>query len=221
MTLIWPNTDEFIEGKIKYIGLSAISSKTLRRAYKIAPITALQVEYSLFTRDIEGPAGTNLLATYRELVVAIVCSSPLSRGLLSTTFRKGELLNDKADLRPKLFPRFQDGNREYNEKVVLQLNNFADKKGCTISQLALAWLMKQGDDIFPIPGTKQLKYLEDNLGATDVKLSDEEEAEIRAFVEKLDVVGSIIPPAFASYIFRDTKEEYGWIQTSMGILAHE
>lgn len=195
------------EGKIKYIGLSTISSTTLRRAYKVAPVTAVQIEYSLFTRDIEGPSGTDLLATCRELGVAIVCSSPLSRGLLTSKFSKGQLLTDEADMRSKFMPRFQDGNREHNEKIVTQFKSLADKKGCTISQLGLAWLMKQGDDIFPIPGTRQLKYLKDNLGALDISLKDEEEAEIRAFVEKTEVAGWVVLPAYKSYIFRDTKEE--------------
>jgi aryl-alcohol dehydrogenase-like predicted oxidoreductase len=149
------------------------------------------------------------LATCRELGAAVVCSSPLSRGLLSSKFSKGELLTDEADMRSKIMPRFQDGNREQNEKIVTQFKALADKKGCTISQLGLAWLLKQGDDIFPIPGTKQQKYLAENLGALDISLTDDEEAEIRAFVEKTEVAGWVVPPAYKSYIFRDTKEESG------------
>lgn len=104
-------------------------------------------------------------------------------------------------------PRFQEANRDQNVKVVSQFKALANKKGCIISQLAIAWLLKQGDDIFPIPGTKKLKYLEENWGALDVSLTDEEEAEIRAFAETAELAGSPAPVQFAAYLFRDTKEE--------------
>ncbi|KAH8894562.1 aldo/keto reductase [Thozetella sp. PMI_491] len=194
-------------GKIKHIGLSAISSNTLRRAVKIAPVAAVQIEYSIFTRDIEGPEGTNLLATCRELGVAVVLSSPLSRGMLTSTFSKGEALGDSTDSRPKIMPRFLADNRDHNIKVVNEFKAFADKKGCSVTQLALAWLLKQGDDIFPIPGTKKIKYLEDNWGSLDVSLTDEEEAEIRAWSDKNKAAGGMVPPAYESFIFQDTKEE--------------
>ncbi|KAI0009069.1 aldo/keto reductase [Xylariaceae sp. FL0662B] len=195
------------EGKIKYIGLSFVSSNTLRRACKIARVDAVQIEYGVFTRDIEGPAGTNLLATCRELGVAVVVSSPLGRGLLTSTFSTGEALGDGTDFRANLIPRFQEANREHNVKVVNQFKALADKKGCTVAQLALAWLLKQGDDIIPIPGTKKLKYLEENWAALDVALSNEEEAEIRAFAETAEVAGGVLPAQFESHRFRDTKEE--------------
>jgi aryl-alcohol dehydrogenase-like predicted oxidoreductase len=167
------------------------------------------MEYSVFTRDIEGPAGHDLLATCRELGVALVVAAPLGRGLLTSTFSKGESVGDSKDLRPRVQPRFHEANRDQNVKIVSQFKALADKKGCTVSQLALAWLLKQGDDIFPIPGTKKLKYLEENWGALDVSLTDEEEAEIRAFGETNELAGSHTPAAFAHYIFRDTKEESG------------
>ena len=104
-------------------------------------------------------------------------------------------------------PRFQEANRDQNVKVAGQFKALADKKDCTVSQLAIAWLLKQGGDIFPIPGTKKIKYLEENWGALDVSLTDEEEAEIRAFVETAELAGSHTPAQFADYLFRDTKEE--------------
>lgn len=195
------------EGKIKYIGLSAISSTTLRRAVKIAPVTAIQIEYSPFVLDIEGPQGTDLLATCRELGVAVVCSSPLGRGLLTSTFAKGEALGDEKDVRSKVMPRLTEANREHNVKLLNEFKAFADRKGCTITQLALAWLLKQGEDIIPIPGTKKLKYLEENWASLDVHLTDAEEAEIRAFLASADVGGGYMPPKYEHYTFRDTKEE--------------
>jgi aryl-alcohol dehydrogenase-like predicted oxidoreductase len=165
------------------------------------------LEYSVFTRDIEGPAGHNLLATCRELGVAIVVATPLGRGLLTSTFGKGEAVGDSTDGRPRTHPRFQEANRDQNVKIVSQFKALADKKGCTVSQLALAWLLKQGDDIFPIPGTKKLKFLEENWAALDVSLTDEEEAEIRAFGEANELAGAGIPVGFEHYVYRDTKEE--------------
>jgi aryl-alcohol dehydrogenase-like predicted oxidoreductase len=170
-------------------------------------VAAVQTEYSVFSRDIEGDAGTNLLATCRELGVAVVVACPLGRGLLTSTFSEGKDVGDSKDMRPKAMPRFQEGNRQENVGVVAQFRAFADRKGCTVSQLALAWLLKQGDDIFPIPGTKKIQYLEDNWGALQVNLTDEEEKEIRAFAEKAGLAGGQVPEAFADYIYRDTKEE--------------
>lgn len=193
------------EGKIKYIGLCSISSTTLRRAIKIAPVDAVQIEYSVFTRDVEGPTGTHLLFTCRELGIPIVVSSPLSRGLITNAFSNAEALGDEKDMR-KTLPRFLEANKEHNVKVMTQFKALADKKGCTVAQLALAWLLKQGD-IFPIPGTKKMKYLEENWASLDVALSDEEEAEIGSFGELNAVAGDVVPAAFADFFFRDTKEE--------------
>jgi aryl-alcohol dehydrogenase-like predicted oxidoreductase len=106
-----------------------------------------------------------------------------------------------------MMPRFQEANRDKNVKIVNHLTTVANKKGCTVSQLGLAWLLKQGDDIFPIPGTKKLKYLEENWASLDVALSDEEEAEIRAFIESADIAGGPAPPAYADHLFRNTREE--------------
>jgi aryl-alcohol dehydrogenase-like predicted oxidoreductase len=132
---------------------------------------------------------------------------PLGRGLLTSTFSSGEAITDSKDIRPRALPRFQEENREHNVKVVGQFKALADKKGCTVAQLALAWLLKQGDDILPIPGTKKVKYLEENWGSLDISLTDEEEAEITAFSETAQMAGTGQPAAFASYLFRDTKEE--------------
>ena len=135
--------------------------------------------------DIE----SDLLATCRELGVAIIAYAPLGRGLLTSTFGNNVLSNDKADVRQVAFPRFQEENRDQNVKLVNQFRALADKKSCTTSQLAIAWLMKQGDDIIPIPGTKRIEYLEENWGALDVHLTDDDEAEIRKFVKTAEIAG--------------------------------
>lgn len=182
-----------------------MSSATLRRAHKIHPVAAVQVEYSAFVLDIERAEGTNLLQTCRELGVAVVCYSPLGRGLLTTTFQQGSFGTDSTDLRTKFFPRLMEENRDANMKLVSQFAALAEKRGCTTSQLALAWLLKQGNDIIPIPGTKKIKYLEENWGALDVVLSDEDEAEIRKFVENAEIVGHRNPTGHSGLL--DTKEE--------------
>ncbi|KAH6652358.1 NADP-dependent oxidoreductase domain-containing protein, partial [Truncatella angustata] len=176
------------EGKIKHIGLSEVSSTTLRRASKIVHIDAVQIEYSLFDLDIENSEGTDLLAACRELGTATVAYSPLGRGLLTGTLNSTENINKEGDWR-SMFPRFIGENYEANIKLVNRFKSFADNKGCTPGQLAIAWLLKQGDDIIPIPGTKRTKYLEENWGALKVQLTDEEVAEIRHFAETNKVVG--------------------------------
>ncbi|KAL2797988.1 NADP-dependent oxidoreductase domain-containing protein [Aspergillus keveii] len=186
------------EGKIKHIGLSMVSSATLRRAIKIAPVVAVQTEYSVVSRDIESSPGTDLLATCRELGVAVVCATPLGRGLLTLTFSQGD---------GKVMPRFLPANREQNVKAVSTFKELADKKGCSVSQLALAWLLNQGDDILPIPGTKKIKYLEQNWGSLGISLTNEEEAEIRHFGDTVELAGGSLPEQFKGYVFRDTREE--------------
>lgn len=195
------------QGKIKHIGLSSISSATLRRACRIAPVAAVQTDYSPFVLDIEGPAGTDLLATCRELGVTVVAAMPLNRGVLTSTFANGRNVGDDKDMRPKMMPRFMAGNREKNAQVVRQFEDTARKLGCTTSQLSLAWLLKQGDDIIPIPGTKKLEFLEENWKAIDMKLSDEDEACVRRFLEEAEIAGHYMPPGFESYAFTDTAEE--------------
>lgn len=186
-----------------------VSAATLRRAVKIAPVAAVQTEYSVSARDIEGTAGTDLLAACRELGVAIVAATPLGRGILTADFSKNDTAFGEGDARPRVMPQFLAENRERNAQVVAQFAALAQKKGCTVSQLALAWLLKQGEDVFPIPGTKRVRYLEQNWDSQDVVLSDAEEKEIRAFFDNNGFVGGTLPEAFKSHRFRDTKEESG------------
>ncbi|EAW17311.1 putative aldo-keto reductase (AKR13) [Aspergillus fischeri NRRL 181] len=195
------------EGKIKHIGVSSVSSATLRRACKIANVVAVQTEYCVFSRDIEGPSGTNLLATCRELGVTLVASCPLGRGVITSTFSRGEPVGNSEDKRPKVIPKFLEENRERNVKVASQFAALAEKKGCTVSQLALAWLLKQGNDIFAIPGTRRVEYLEENWAALQISLTDSEEAEIRTFAEENEMVGGQVPGQFVEYLYRDTVEE--------------
>jgi aryl-alcohol dehydrogenase-like predicted oxidoreductase len=202
------NTDHyFSEGKIKHIGLSAVSSTTLRRAVKIAPVACVQVEYSPFVLDAENDNGTNLLATCRELGVTLVAATPLGRGIFTSAFADGTNTTDEKDMRPKVMPRFQGENREANLKLLGQFKALAEKKGCTLAQLSLAWLMKQGSDVIPIPGTKKMKYLEENWAALDVNLTDEDEKEVRDFMATREIAGHYMPERFAHYMYRDTKEE--------------
>ena len=156
------------EGKVRYLGLSEAGPQTLRRAMKIHPITALQTEYSLWTRDPED----GVLATCRELGVGFVAYSPLGRGFLAGRFKRFEDFAD--DDRRRLFPRFQGENFQKNLDLVGRVEALAKEKGCRPSQLALAWVLSQGDDIVPIPGTKRRKYLEENVGALDVKLTPDD-----------------------------------------------
>jgi aryl-alcohol dehydrogenase-like predicted oxidoreductase len=158
------------QGKVRYLGLSEASAKTVRRAHAVHPISALQSEYSLWTRDYED----EVIPTLRELGVGFVPFSPLGRGLLSGAL--SELPAD--DMRRKISPRFEGDNLDQNLKVVARLKEIAQEKGITPSQLALAWVLAQGDDIVPIPGTKRRKYLEENVAAADVKLSKSDLARI-------------------------------------------
>jgi aryl-alcohol dehydrogenase-like predicted oxidoreductase len=156
------------EGKVRYLGLSEASSKTLRRAVKVHPITALQTEYSLWTRDPE----EEILPTCRELGIGFVAYSPLGRGFLTGRFEKFEDL--PADDYRRNSPRFQGENFQKNLDLVRRVEEIAKEKGCTPSQLALAWVLAQANDIVPIPGTKRRKYLEENVGALKVQLSAED-----------------------------------------------
>ena len=155
-------------GKVRYLGLSEASPKTLRRAAKVHPITALQTEYSLWTRDPEG----EVLATCRELGIGFVAYSPLGRGFLTGQFRRFDDL--PADDYRRHSPRFQGENFQKNLDLVRRVEEIAREKGCTASQLALAWVMAQGNDLVPIPGTKRRKYLEENVASNSVKLSKED-----------------------------------------------
>ena len=152
-------------GKIRHIGLSEAGPQTLRRAAKVHKITALQTEYSLWTRDPEN----EVLPTCRELGIGFVAYSPLGRGFLTGQFKRFEDL--PADDYRRLSPRFQGDNFQKNLDLVKRVEQIAAEKACTPSQLALAWVLAQGEDIVPIPGTKRRKYLEDNVGAVNVPLA--------------------------------------------------
>jgi len=156
------------EGKVRYLGLSEASPSTLRRAAKVHPITALQTEYSLWTRDPEH----EILATCRELGIGFVAYSPLGRGFLTGQFRKFEDL--PADDYRRNSPRFQGENFQKNLDLVRRVEEIALKKRCTASQLALAWVLAQGEEIVPIPGTKRRNYLEENVAADAIKLSPDD-----------------------------------------------
>jgi aryl-alcohol dehydrogenase-like predicted oxidoreductase len=166
------------EGKIRHIGLSEASPDTLRRAAAVHPITALQTEYSLWTRDVEA----EILPTCRELGIGFVPYSPLGRGFLSGRFTSPDDL-DEGDFR-RNGPRFTGDNLTANLRLAAKVKDIADEKGCTAAQLALAWVLAQGDDLVPIPGTKRISYLEQNVGALDVQLTVEELARIDADLPK-------------------------------------
>jgi aryl-alcohol dehydrogenase-like predicted oxidoreductase len=161
-------------GKVRHLGLSEAGPATIRRAAKIHPIAALQTEFSLWSRDVEA----EVLPTVRKLGIGFVAYSPLGRGFLTGRFKTLD------DLPPDDYrrhsPRFQGANFQKNLEIVAHIEDLARRKRCTPSQLALAWVLAQGDDIVPIPGTKQLKYLEDNLGAAAITLSPDELREIDA-----------------------------------------
>ncbi|KAL8773818.1 MAG: hypothetical protein Q9194_004205 [Teloschistes cf. exilis] len=195
------------EGKVKYIGLSEVSSATLRRAHAVHPITAVQIEYSPFAMDIEDPQ-IALLKTCRELGVATIAYSPLGRGFLTGAI-KSPADFEEGDFRT-YSPRFSEQNFPKNLELVTHFQEIAKKKGCTAGQLSLAWLLAQGKDIFPIPGTKKIKYLEENLGALDVKLSNAEIKEIREAIEKVEVHGERYPPGLISWLAsHETPREMG------------
>jgi len=156
------------EGKVRHLGLSEASPATLRRASKVHPITALQTEYSLWTRDPE----RDILATCRELGIGFVAYSPLGRGFLTGQFRRFEDL--PADDYRRHSPRFQAENFQKNLDLVQRVEEIAREKNCKPAQLALAWVLAQGDDIVPIPGTKKRKYLEENAAADSIKLTKDD-----------------------------------------------
>ena len=170
------------EGKIRFLGLSEAAPRTIRAAYATSPITAVQTELSLWSRDAEA----DVLPTVRELGIGYVAYSPLGRGFLTGQFKSPDDFPE-GDFR-KNHPRFQGENFEKNIQLVGEVEAMAKEKGCTAAQLALAWVLAQGEDIVPIPGTKHVKYLDQNIGALDVQLSDED-------LKRLD---AILPPGAAA-----------------------
>ncbi|KAL3724479.1 hypothetical protein ACJRO7_029623 [Eucalyptus globulus] len=171
------------EGKIKYIGLSEASASTIRRAHAVHPITAVQLEWSLWSRDVEA----EIIPTCRELGIGIVAYSPLGRGFFSVGSKLVENLS-KDDFRQYL-PRFQPENLAHNTKLFDQVNEIAQRKGCTPSQLALAWVHHQGDDVCPIPGTTKIENFNQNIGALSVKLTPEEMVELESIASVDNVKG--------------------------------
>ncbi|GAA1256777.1 aldo/keto reductase [Janibacter melonis] len=169
-------------GKVRRIGLSEASPETIRRAHATHPVTALQTEYSLFTRDLED----EILPTLRELGIGLVPYSPLGRGMLTGALPEP----GQGDSRTSAyFPRFQGEARETNLALVERVREIAQTKGCTPGQLALAWVLAQGDDVAPIPGTKRVRYLEENLAATAVELTDDDLQALERAVPRDAVAG--------------------------------
>ena len=171
------------EGKVKYLGLSEASAGSIRKAYAVHPITALQTEYSLLTRHVEG----DILDTCRELGITFIPYSPLARGLITATVNNAENLPED-DFRRTL-PRFDENHWKNNKKLVDEFAELASSKDCTPAQLALAWVLAQGEDMIPIPGTKRIKYLEENAKAVDIKLTKDDLDELEKLVAKYPDVG--------------------------------
>jgi aryl-alcohol dehydrogenase-like predicted oxidoreductase len=184
------------EGKVRAIGLSEASAETLRRAAAVHPIAAIQSESSLWTLD---PENNGVLATCRELGIGFVPYSPLGRGFLTGAIKKFTDL-DAGDWRRTNYPRFGEEVFEANLRLADAVKALAKQKGCTPAQLALAWLLAQGDNIVPIPGTKRVTYLEDNLGADKVTLTPADEEQIREEVSRVPVAGERYQPAMMKMV---------------------
>ncbi|XP_074297278.1 putative aldo-keto reductase 2 isoform X2 [Silene latifolia] len=192
------------EGKIKYIGLSEASASTIRRAHAIHPITAVQLEWSLWTRDVE----EDIIPTCRELDIGIVAYSPLGRGFLSSGPKITENLS-KDDSRQQL-PRFQQENMEKNKLIFERVSEIAAQKGCTPAQLALAWVHQQGEDVCPIPGTTKVENLNQNIGALSVKLTAEEMAKLEGLASEDVVHGDRYASNFYTWKESDTPPLSSW-----------
>ncbi len=184
------------EGKVRYLGLSEAAPETIRRAHKVHPITALQTEYSLWSRDVED----EVLPTVRELGVGFVPYSPLGRGFLTGRFKSFEDLPEDDYRRNS--PRFQGENFNRNLELVQLIEAMAREKGCSPAQLALAWLLHQGEDIVPIPGTKQVRYLEENIDALSVTFNAEDLAKIEQIAPKGVAAGERYPAAAMQSVHR-------------------
>jgi aryl-alcohol dehydrogenase-like predicted oxidoreductase len=182
------------KGIVRYIGLSEASAVSIRKAAAVHPITALQIEYSLWSRDIEA----EVLPTIRELGIGLVAYAPLSRGLLSGEIKTPEDLKDNR----VNMPRFQGENFYKNIELVEKIKTLADQKGCTPSQLAIAWVLAQGDDVITIPGSKRIKHLEENIAAGNVQLTEEDLRSIAAIMPAGIVSGTRYPEMFMNALGR-------------------
>jgi aryl-alcohol dehydrogenase-like predicted oxidoreductase len=183
-------------GKLRHLGLSEASPQTIRRAQKVHPIAALQTEYSLWTRDPED----EVLPTTRDLGIAFVAYSPLGRGFLTGQIKRFE--DFAPDDYRRISPRFQGENFQKNLELVSRVDEIAREKKCTPSQLALAWLLAQGSDILPIPGTKRRKYLEENAGALQLKLTPEDLRRINEVASQGAAAGTRYPQAAMAMVNR-------------------
>ncbi|XP_009631779.1 auxin-induced protein PCNT115-like [Nicotiana tomentosiformis] len=195
------------EGKIKYIGLSEASASTIRRAHAVHPITAVQLEWSLWSRDVE----EEIIPTCRELGIGIVAYSPLGRGFLSSGPKLLEDLSNE-DFRKHL-PRFQADNLEHNKILYERICQMAAKKGCTPSQLALAWVHHQGNDVCPIPGTTKIENLNQNIGALSIKLTSEDMTELESIASANAVQGDRYGSGASTYKDSDTPLLSAWKAT--------
>jgi aryl-alcohol dehydrogenase-like predicted oxidoreductase len=185
-------------GKVRTLGLSEAGPETLRRAAKVHPIAALQSEYSLWTRDIEN---NGVLATCRELGITFVPYSPLGRGFLTGTIQKlGDL--DASDWRRTNYPRFSEQALQSNLKLATAVKELANEQCITPAQLALAWVLAQGNDMVPIPGTKRVRYLEENMAALHISLSETDRQHIEARLSQIEVVGERYTPQMMSLVQR-------------------
>ncbi|XP_038700769.1 probable aldo-keto reductase 2 [Tripterygium wilfordii] len=195
------------EGKIKYIGLSEASASTIRRAHAVHPITAVQLEWSLWSRDVE----EEIIPTCRELGIGIVAYSPLGRGFFSSGPKLLENIS-KDDYRQYL-PRFQPENLEHNKKLFERVSEMAASKGCTPSQLALAWVHHQGDDVCPIPGTTKIENFNQNIGALSIKLTPEDMAELEAIAAADAIKGDRYGAISATHKDSETPPISSWKAT--------
>ncbi|WVZ71567.1 hypothetical protein U9M48_020141 [Paspalum notatum var. saurae] len=192
------------EGKIKYIGLSEASPSTIRRAHAVHPITAIQLEWSIWTRDAEEV----VIPTCRELGIGIVAYSPIGRGFFSSGAKMVGSLSEQ-DFRKHL-PRFQPQNLDRNDQMFKRVDAMATRKGCTPSQLALAWLHHQGNDVCPIPGTTKIENFNQNVGALSVKLTPEEMAELESYTAAGEVQGGRYAQKAATWEDSETPPLSSW-----------
>jgi len=175
------------QGKVRYLGLSEAGAETIQRAHRVHPITALETEYSLWSRNVEG----DILATCRILEIALMAYSPLGRGFLTGTIKSANALGEKDGRRN--LPRFKPENIGQNVTLLEKMEKIADQMGITAAQLALSWLHSQGEDVFPIPGTKRVKYLEENVVAQTIKLSVEDVGKLNEMFPKDIAFGTRYP----------------------------